>query len=319
MSNTPLMLLLARNPEPFMDALGNAGLLDKLDVAIYPLRTEPDADDLARAEMLVTVAAPQGLLAKVPQLRWVQATSAGVDHWLSRPDLLPTHTLCSGRGTHRVQMPENILGTIFHLTKPIGEAVRAQQDSKWKRIVSTPIAGKTLGILGLGAIGQELAGKAKALEMRVIGTKRTVAPVANVDEVFPADRMGDVLKDSDFVLLLMPLTDETKDCFDRDCFSQMRPDSYLLNFGRGGLVVDEDLIDAVNSGTIAGAVLDVFRTEPLPTEHPFWTTKGITVLPHLGGLHPEREKQTAELVVANARRYLAGEPLSQIVDRARGY
>ena len=319
MPNRPLMLLLARNPEPFMDALGNAGLLDALDVAVHPIRGEPTADELARAEILVTVAAPQGLLSKIPNLRWVQATSAGVDHWLSRPDLQPDHMLCSGRGTHRVQMPENILGAIFHLTKPITEAVRGQQDSKWKRLVSTPIAGKTLGILGLGTIGQELARKAKALEMRVIGTKHTVEPLAHVDEVFPPERTGEVLKEADFAVLLLPLTDATRDSFDQTYLSQMKPDSYLLNFGRGGTVVDEDLIEAVNSGTIAGAVLDVFRTEPLPSDHPFWTTKGITVLPHIGGLHPEREKQSAELVVQNARRYLAGEPSTQLVDRVRGY
>ena len=319
MPDKPLMLILARRPEPFMDALGKAGLLDAIDVATHPLRTEPPEDQLARAEALVTVVAPDGILAKMPNLRWVQATSAGVDHWLSRPDLQPHHVLCSGRGTHRVQMPENVLGAIFHLTKPIGEAAEAQRDCEWKRLVSTPIAGKTLGILGLGTIGQELARKAAALEMRVIGTKHTVEPLAYVDEVFPPERTGDVLRQSDFVLLLLPLTDATRDSFDRACFEQMRPDSYLLNFGRGGTLVDEDLIDAVNSGKIAGAVLDVFRTEPLPADHPFWTTKGITILPHLGGLHPDREKLSAGLVVENTRRYLAGEPLSQLVDRARGY
>jgi phosphoglycerate dehydrogenase-like enzyme len=100
---------------------------------------------------------------------------------------------------------------------------------------------------------------------------------------------------------------------------QMRPSGWLLNFGRGELVVDEDLVDAVERGTIAGAVLDVFRQEPLPTDHPFWTTRGITVLPHLGGLHPARDEQVAALFADNLRRFLAGEPLQHVVDRARGY
>jgi phosphoglycerate dehydrogenase-like enzyme len=100
---------------------------------------------------------------------------------------------------------------------------------------------------------------------------------------------------------------------------RMRKEAYLINFGRGPLVVDDDLVAAVEQGTIAGAVLDVFRTEPLPPEHRFWTTKGITVLPHFGGFHPKRDEVVAALFAENLRRYLAGEPLKELVDRAKGY
>jgi len=185
--------------------------------------------------------------------------------------------------------------------------------------VSTTLAGTTLGILGLGVIGQELARKAAALEMRVIGTRRSPAPMPHVERVYgPADT-DTVLAAADFVLLLLPVTPETRGFMNAARLKRMKPGAYLLNFGRGELVVDADLIEAVTARTIAGAVLDVFTTEPLPAEHPFWGTEGIMVLPHIGGLHPGRDHIVAELFTDNLQRFLAGQPLRETVDPARGY
>jgi phosphoglycerate dehydrogenase-like enzyme len=216
-------------------------------------------------------------------------------------------------------MPENILGALFHVTKPFAAALRDQGARRWTRRVSEPLAGKTLGILGLGAIGQEVARKAAALELTVIGTRREAAPVPHVARVFPPDGTAEVLGTADFVLLLLPVTPATRDFMNARRLREMRPTAWLLNYGRGELVVDADLVDAVKQGVIAGAVLDVFRTEPLPDDHPFWTTPGITVLPHFGGLHPTRDELVAQLFVDNLRRFLDGEPLRHVVDRARGY
>jgi phosphoglycerate dehydrogenase-like enzyme len=216
-------------------------------------------------------------------------------------------------------MPENILGALFHLTKPYAAIARDQAARRWTRRVSEPLAGKTLGILGLGAIGQEVARKAAALGLTVIGTRREAAPMPDVSRVLPPEGTPEILAAADFVLLLLPVTPLTRDFMDAGRLAEMRPSAWLLNFGRGELVVDADLVDAVKRGVIAGAVLDVFRTEPLPTEHPFWTTPGITVLPHLGGLHPTRDELVAALFVDNLRRFLDGAPLRHVVDRARGY
>jgi phosphoglycerate dehydrogenase-like enzyme len=185
--------------------------------------------------------------------------------------------------------------------------------------VSEPIAGKTLGILGLGAIGQELARKAAALELKVIGTKRTVEPVAHVDKVYAPGEIDQVLGQSDYVVLLLPVTGATNNLMNKERLARMKPNAWLLNFGRGHLIVDDDLIAAVQAKAIAGAILDVFRTEPLPSDHPFWKTEGILVLPHIGGGHPTRDRMVAELFTENAKRFLAGEPLKEVVDRARGY
>jgi phosphoglycerate dehydrogenase-like enzyme len=128
-----------------------------------------------------------------------------------------------------------------------------------------------------------------------------------------------VLGASDFVLLLLPSTPETENFINAKRLRAMKSTAWLLNFGRGALIADADLIAAVQSKTIAGAVLDVFRQEPLPATHPFWKTEGILVLPHLGGGHPERSKGVAELFADNARRFLEDQPLNAVVDRARGY
>ena len=121
------------------------------------------------------------------------------------------------------------------------------------------------------------------------------------------------------MLLLLPVTPATRDLMNAARLAAMRPTAWLLNYGRGELVVDADLVEAVRRRVIAGAVLDVFRTEPLPSDHPFWATPGIAVLPHFGGLHPARSELVAHLFVDNLRRFLDGEPLLHLVDRVRGY
>jgi phosphoglycerate dehydrogenase-like enzyme len=140
-----------------------------------------------------------------------------------------------------------------------------------------------------------------------------------VDRVYGPEATVEVLAESDYVRLLLPVTPETRGFMNSARLAKMKASAHLMNFGRGELIVDADLVDAVNRKLIAGAVLDVFTTEPLPAEHPFWQTPGITVLPHIGGLHPQRDEVVAQLFVDNLTRFLAGQPLLHAVDRARGY
>jgi len=315
----PVCIVWMNEARVYEQALARTGLAGRLELHGVRVDQPIPADLAVRCEVLVGWRPAPGLLAGMPRLRWIQSTTAGMDQWLASPDLRGDIVLTCARGSHRVQMPENILAALFFLTKPLMQCALDQRDSRWIRRISEPLAGKTLGILGLGAIGRELARKADALEMKVIGTKRLPAPLAHVAKVLPPEATDEVLAASDFILLLLPSTTETENFMDARRFRAMRPSAYLLNFARGALVVDADLIEAVRSKTIAGAVLDVFRKEPLPADHPFWTTEGIVVLPHIGGLHPARDEGVAEVFVANARRFLAGEPLETVVDRARGY
>ncbi|HET6194309.1 MAG TPA: D-2-hydroxyacid dehydrogenase, partial [Acetobacteraceae bacterium] len=263
------VLLWTDTPAAYLDAIAATGLGGRVAVEALARKDTPTQAQRADAEAMLAWGAPPGLLPQMPRLRWAQALTAGVEGWLALPDLPPSLTLTSARGTHRESMAENILGALFHLTKPYAAIVEDQKTSKWTRRVATPLAGQTLGILGLGAIGQQVAQIAGAIGMRVIGTKRRAEKLAGVDAVLPPGRTDEVLAQSDFVLLLLPATPETDNFMNAQRYAKMKPSAWLLNFGRGHLIADADLIAAVKAKQIAGAVLDVFRQEPLPVEHPF--------------------------------------------------
>jgi phosphoglycerate dehydrogenase-like enzyme len=319
MRNTPNLLLWTDQPGPYIDAIGSAGLADRVSIATLGRKETPSDTQRQNTHVMLAQGVPAGLLPTMPNLRWVQALTAGVEGWLALPDLPANLTLTSARGTHRESMPENILAALFHITKPYAAIEEDKKHSLWRNRVATPLNGSTLGILGLGAIGAEVARLATALGMRVIGTKRRPAPMADVAEVLPGERTLEVLAQSDFVLLLLPATPETNNFIDAKHLAQMKPTAWLLNFGRGHLIRDDDLIAAVKAKTIAGAILDVFRQEPLPKEHKFWTTDGILVLPHIGGPHPQRDSIVARLFADNVGRFLDEKPLKEVVDRAAGY
>jgi len=312
-------VLLWTDSSAFVEAIEKAGLADRVAVDTVARKDKPSAEQLSRAEVLAAMGAPAGMLPSMPRLRWVQAMTVGVDGWLGLPDLPEGVTLTCARGTHRESMPENIIGALLYVAKPYAQAVENQKLRKWVPTTAQPVSGKTLGILGLGAIGQDVARIAAALGMRVIGTRRRAEPVPHVAEVFSSERTPEVLAQSDVVLLLLPATPETENFVNAERLGMMKPNAWLLNFGRGQLIRDDDLIAAVKAGKIAGAVLDVYRKEPLPEDHPFWTTEGILVLPHIGGHHPQRDKVVARLFAENLACYLDGGPLREVVDRKAGY
>jgi phosphoglycerate dehydrogenase-like enzyme len=313
------LLLWTDSPGPYIDAIANAGLSDRVAIETLGRRETPSGTQREQTNVLLAAGVPPGVLPTMPNLTWAQSLTAGVEGWLALPDLPPNLTLTCARGTHRESMPENILAALFHITKPFAAIAEDQKQSLWRHRVAIPLNGKTLGILGLGAVGQEVARLATALGMRVIGTKRRPEPLFGLADVLPPERTSEVFEKSDFVLLLLPATPETDNFINAERLALMKPSAWLLNFGRGHLVNDDDLIAAVRAQTIAGAVLDVFRQEPLPQQHKFWTTEGILVLPHIGGPHPQRDSIVARLFVENLRRFLDGQPLQEVVDRAAGY
>jgi len=313
------VLLWTDSSAAYLDAIKAAGLAERVAAETLPRKDKPSPEQLARTEALMAYTVPPGVLAAMPKLRWAQAMTAGVEHWLALPDLPQTVTLTCARGTHREAMPENIIGALLYVAKPYAAAVENQKLRKWVQRPAQPLTGKTLGILGLGAIGQDVARIAAALGLRVIGTRRRPQAMAHVAEVLPPERTPEVLAQSDFVLLLLPSTQQTDNIIDAEHLGMMKPGAWLFNFGRGQLIKDDDLIAAVKAKKIAGAMLDVYRQEPLPAEHPFWTTEGIIVLPHIGGPHPQRDSFVARLLVDNLGRFLDGKPLREVVDREAGY
>lgn len=318
-TNRAHVLLWTDNTAAYLDAVKAAGLADRVVLSTLSRKDKPSAEQLARTEALMAPVVPAGLLPAMPKLRWAQAMTAGVEGWLALPDLPKDLTLTCARGTHTESMPENIMASLFYVAKPLAIAAANKQAGKWVHTMAQPLTGKTLGILGVGAVAQEVARMAKAFGMTVIGTKRQPSAIPNVDEVLPPERTDEVVARADYLLLLLPATPATDNFINTERLSKMKPTAWLLNFGRGHLIKDDDLIAAVKAKTIAGAVLDVFRQEPLPAEHPFWRTDGILVLPHIGGPHPQRDRFVAKLFVDNLRRFLEGAPLKEMVDRSRGY
>src|SRR5271165_1516289 len=187
------LLLWTDGAAPYTDAIRAAGLSNRVFVQTISRNDQPTAAQLAQTEAMLAWGAPAGLLPRMPKLRWAQALTAGVEGWLALPDLPSSVTLTCARGTHRESMPENIMGALFYLTKPYAACVEDQKQSKWVRRVATPLTGQTLGILGLGAVGRDVARLANALGMRVIGTKRNPAPIEGVAQVMPPERIDTVL------------------------------------------------------------------------------------------------------------------------------
>ncbi|HEV8095622.1 MAG TPA: D-2-hydroxyacid dehydrogenase [Burkholderiales bacterium] len=318
-SSSTHVLLWTDSTAAYLEAINAAGLADRVVVDTLPRKEKPSAEQMARTEALMAYGAPVGVLPAMPKLRWAQAMTAGVEGWIALPDLPSNLTLTCARGTHQESMPENIIGAVLYVAKPYALAVENQKRGKWVHSAAQPLTGKTLGILGLGAIGQDVARIAAALGLRVIGTRRRPQPMPDIAEVLRPDRTPRVLAESDFVLLLLPATAQTDNFINAERLAMMKSSAWLLNFGRGHVIKDDDLVATVSAKKIAGAVLDVFRQEPLPADHPFWTTDGIIVLPHIGGPHPQRDRFVARLFADNLGRFLDGKPLREVVDREAGY
>jgi phosphoglycerate dehydrogenase-like enzyme len=186
-------------------------------------------------------------------------------------------------------------------------------------VLAEPLTGKTVAVIGLGRIGVGVAHRAKAMGMRVVGARRSGAPVPGVDAVYPPGDLHRPLGEADYVVLAVPLTPATTGLMDAKAFDAMRPSAYLVNVSRGRVVDETALVEALRSGRIAGAALDVFAQEPLPPESPLWRLDNVIITPHVGGDMKDFSARSTRLFCENLGRYLRGEPMLNVVDLARGY
>jgi phosphoglycerate dehydrogenase-like enzyme len=256
------------------------------------------------------------------KLKWIQTWSAGVnslplDKLQSREILLT-----SANGVHSYPISETIFALMLGLTRKIHSYVKNQQIKKWHHAnMGLEIHEKTIGIIGVGAIGKETAKIAKAFGMNVLGVRHSGAPCDFVDEMYTADQLNLVLPQCDYVVVTLPLTKETYHLFHKEQFEQMKPSSFFINIGRGEIVVEDDLIEALKSGTIAGAGLDVFATEPLPEDSPFWEMDNVIVTPHTSGSTGHYNQRVMEdILLPNLKSYLSQKiPAINLVDYTKGY
>ena len=275
---------------------------------------------IGEVEVMLAFRPPRGIWAGARRLRLIQMMGAGVDALLPAPDLPPQVRVTNARGLHGAQMSEFALAMMLALAKRIPRALEQKQAHQWKIYGMPQLAGKTLGILGLGAIGAAVAEKAVAFGMRVIGTQRDPKPTPNVERTFGgADASERVLRESEFAVVLLPLTPETRGSIGARELDWLPQGAYLVNLARGGIVDEAALLERLRSGRIGGAAFDVFSREPLPTDHPLWDAPNLIMTPHVAGLEPDYMKKLMKLAVDNVSRLEKGEPLVNEVDRARGY
>lgn len=274
---------------------------------------------LGEVEYLLALSPPRGHWARAGRLRLIQVLGAGVDGVLPAPDLAPSVVLANQRGMSAEPMAEFGLALVLALLKQLPAFAAAQRERAWRRALPARAAGRTLGILGLGAIGEALAVRAAALGLRVIGTQRSPKRHPAVERIEPPERTDAVLAESDVVVVLLPLTAETRGLLSRERLARMKPGAYLVNLARGGIADEDALVEALCTGRLAGAAFDVFATEPLPPESPLWDAPNLWITPHMAGGFPEILDETTRLFAENVARLERGEPVRHAIDRARGY
>ena len=278
---------------------------------------------LAEGEVIYGFRLPPGILSRTPKLKWIQTMSAGVEHFMTDEVKQNRAIVTNASGLHAVPIAEYILGQMLMFVKRSSFCFQSQQDNVWQRTSPSVLSGKTLGIIGLGHIGAETARLAKAFGMRVLATRRSVKQARNarnVDALYPTERLTEVLAESDFVALTLPLTPATSKIIGEKELRAMKPGAFLINIARGDVVDEEALTRALEEGWIAGAGLDVFATEPLPAESRLWGMPNVVITPHIsGGSDDDNAWGTTRIFAENLTRYLEGRKLINVVSKKHGY
>ncbi|MEH7095442.1 D-2-hydroxyacid dehydrogenase [Neobacillus vireti] len=255
-------------------------------------------------------------------LQWVQTWSAGVDSLPLEKLQSQNIKVTSANGVHAYPISETIFALMLGLTRKIHTYVKNQQTKTWDHAhLSLEIHEKTIGVIGVGEIGRETARIAKAFGMTVLGVRHSGKPSDFVDEMYRPDQLDQVLPKCDYVVVTLPHTQETHHLFGEQQFTQMKPSAFFINIGRGEIVIEEELISALQEGTIAGAGLDVFETEPLSTESPLWEMENVIITPHTSGATEHYNKRVVEnILIPNLETYLTGQtPGINLVNFRKGY
>lgn len=297
-------------------------------------RSKQEAINLAsEADVLVMIVPNADIISSAGNCKWIHALTAGVEHFLELDAIKNNDKLLltNSSGVHGVPISEHVFAMLLIFARRMRPTILMQQEAKWEQPYAVgssdmfELFGKTIGIVGLGHIGMEIAKRAKSFGMKVIGTKSDPTSLKDlsykqyVDEVLPPSGLESVLQRSDIVVNALPYTIKTSKIFDKSKFSKFKAGSIFVNIGRGETVVEPDLIDALNSNKLKFAALDVFEKEPLPPESPLWKMENVLVSPHYSGWSPLYFVRAYEILRENLRRYSNGERLINLVDRSRGY
>jgi phosphoglycerate dehydrogenase-like enzyme len=290
------------------------------DLCIEIAEEDRLGEQIARADIMLSLRFPAQCVEHAKGLRWFQATGAGVDSAIPVAAYLPGMVITNARGMHGDVIADYVLTGIAMLKWNVRQMFIDQADKRWVGKSVAPLSAMTIGIIGLGAIGGEISRRAKSAGMTVIGFRKNVAaPTEHVDEVYSTDSLREVLGRCDAVVLAVPKTPHTVGMIGLEELASMKRDAVLLNISRGDIIREKELIDALQSGTIGGAMLDVFQQEPLPQDNPLWEMSNVIVTPHMAGGATDYIQRMLAIFCDNLDRFRAGQPLRNVIDPMRGY
>ncbi len=303
----PKLLILSKDAEEYR-AILEAVNLPNLQIA-----------EKASIETEIVFGAPtmiRDALSSLPNLRWAQASWAGVEPLLD-PSLRRDYLLTNARGVFGQLMSEYIFGYLVAHERQIFQLREMQRNKEWFHFGTGTLRGKTIGLLGVGSIGAEVARTAKFFGMNVRGYTRASEASTQVDKYYHGGELLEFVKGLDYLVGILPNTNETRKIVDANVLSALPSHAIFINVGRGSAVDENALLEALQNNNIAGAVLDVFEQEPLPKEHPFWEAPNLTMTFHTSA--PSLPEDIAKVFIENYRLYIEGKPLKYVVDFARGY
>lgn len=280
-------------------------------------------EPLNEAEILITYGEDlnEEIIGKAANLKWIMVMSAGLE-------LMPFKAIeergilvTNARGIHKIPMAEYTIGMLLQYEKKLKLLMKNEREELWHRKIEVgELNGKTMLILGAGAIGGEVARLGKAFRMTTMGVNRSGKPVESIDHLYTLDNILEAVPEADYIVSVLPSTDETKGLLQKEHFKAMKETAVFVNIGRGDLINDEVLIEALEAGELAHAILDVFDPEPLRKGHPFWKMENVTVTPHLSSKSGEYLPRTFAIFEKNMREYLkAGKDFINVIDLSRGY
>ncbi|MCW4020434.1 MAG: D-2-hydroxyacid dehydrogenase [Candidatus Bathyarchaeota archaeon] len=255
------------------------------------------------------------------ELRWVQSRGTGVDRFCRIPGFVDSRViLTNSKGVHVIPVSEHVFAFMLSVTRKLKHFFEAQKSKRWARTGLGELYGQTLGIMGVGNIGSELARKGKCFGMRVLATRRrTELKSEHVDELIPQKELDHLFGESDFIVVCLPLTGETRGLIGGELLRKMKKTAWIINIGRGSIIQEKALVKHLKENSIEGAALDVFEEEPLPSSSELWTLPNAIITPHIAGHSPKGEERSFRIFIDNLGRFLEGQPMINVVDKKEGY
>ncbi len=311
---TPAIYIATHNAEQYRDLIRQA-LGANLNIGIATSQEDTAANYSQESIVLGSPDLLATLLATEPPVQWVQSTWAGVTPLIRLP--FKGYQLTGVKGVFGAQMGEYVLGFVLAHEIRIANRQNAQANKQWDQSSSFRVEGKTMGIMGTGSIGSHVAGMAQSLGIHVLGFNSSGKPVEPFERVYSNESLSTFLRQCDYLVGILPDLEATTNLIDQESLATMKNTSLLINVGCGNLIDELALCEALSSGGIAGAVLDVFKQEPLPAESPLWTAPNCIVTGHIAAVsHPD---DIVQIFLANFKRFTAGQALEHLVDFAKGY